>query len=248
MHKELFTELEYPVFKKGLIDEIKKHAFEGATLKIDEMYIPNLNRTIEVLGYKMGEDSYALLFDDITEKKNNEKAIRKLAYYDQLTGTYNRKIFIEKAEKELAIARSNKTKSALIMLDLDKFKEINDTYGHQCGDEILKISAKRIKNIIRKGDFAGRYGGDELLIFISNIKKEPDIEIIARRIIRSLKIPIDVEGVVICPSASLGISIYPNDGSNVDDLLRVADKNLYKAKVKRGATVLGSLFRNKKYL
>ncbi|MCG4583333.1 diguanylate cyclase [Anaerosalibacter bizertensis] len=234
LHKELFTELEYPVFKKGLIDEIKKHAFEGATLKIDEMYIPNLNRTIEVLGYKMGEDSYALLFDDITEKKNNEKAIRKLAYYDQLTGTYNRKIFIEKVEKELAIARSNKTKCILIILDLDKFKEINDTYGHYYGDEVLKISAKRIKNIIRKGDFAGRYGGDEFLIFISNIKKEPDIEIIARRIIRSLKIPIDVEGVVICPSASLGISIYPKDGLSVNELLRVADKNLYKAKIKRG--------------
>ncbi|MCB5560465.1 diguanylate cyclase [Anaerosalibacter bizertensis] len=234
LHKELFTELEYPVLKKGLIDEIKKHAFEGATLKIDEMYIPNLNRTIEVLGYKMGEDSYALLFDDITEKKNNEKAIRKLAYYDQLTGTYNRKIFIEKVEKELAIARSNKTKCILIILDLDKFKEINDTYGHYYGDEVLKISAKRIKNIIRKGDFAGRYGGDEFLIFISNIKKEPDIEIIARRIIRSLKIPIDVEGVVICPSASLGISIYPKDGLSVNELLRVADKNLYKAKIKRG--------------
>lgn len=234
LHKELFTELEYPVFKKGLIDEIKKHAFEGATLKIDEMYIPNLNRTIEVLGYKMGEDSYALLFDDITEKKNNEKAIRKLAYYDQLIGTYNRKIFIEKAEKELAIARSNKTKSALIMLDLDKFKEINDTYGHQCGDEILKISAKRIKNIIRKGDFAGRYGGDELLIFLSNIKRESNIEIIARRISKALKTPIVVEGQTIYPSASLGISIYPKDGLSVNELLRVADKNLYKAKVKRG--------------
>lgn len=234
LHKELFTELEYPVFKKGLIDEIKKHAFEGATLKIDEMYIPNLNRTIEVLGYKMGEDSYALLFDDITEKKNNEKAIRKLAYYDQLTGTYNRKIFIEKAEKELAIARSNKTKSALIMLDLDKFKEINDTYGHQCGDEILKISAKRIKNIIRKGDFAGRYGGDELLIFLSNIKRESNIEIIARRISKALKTPIVVEGQTIYPSASLGISFYPKDSLIIDGLIRVADKNLYKAKIKRG--------------
>lgn len=234
LHKELFTELEYPVFKKGLIDEIKKHAFEGATLKIDEMYIPNLNKTIEVLGYKMGEDSYALLFDDITEKKNNEKAIRKLAYYDQLTGTYNRKIFIEKAEKELAIARSNKTKSALIMLDLDKFKEINDTYGHQCGDEILKISAKRIKNIIRKGDFAGRYGGDELLIFLSNIKRESNIEIIARRISKALKTPIVVEGQTIYPSASLGISFYPKDSLIIDGLIKIADQNLYKAKVKRG--------------
>lgn len=234
LHKELFTELEYLVSKKSFTDEIKKHAFEGDTLKIDEMYIPKLDKIIEVLGYKMGEDSYALPFDDITEKKNNEKAIINLAYYDQLTNLYNRKIFMEKVEKELTIARSNKTKSALIMLDLDKFKEINDTYGHQCGDEILKISAKRIKNIIRKGDFAGRYGGDELLIFISNIKKEPDIEIIARRIIRSLKIPIDVEGVVICPSASLGISIYPKDGLSVNELLRVADKNLYKAKIKRG--------------
>ncbi|MEY8304304.1 diguanylate cyclase [Anaerosalibacter bizertensis] len=234
LHKELFTELEYPVFKKGLIDEIKKHAFEGATLKIDEMYIPNLNRTIEVLGYKMGEDSYALLFDDITEKKNNEKAIRKLAYYDQLTGTYNRKIFIEKAEKELAIARSNKTKSALIMLDLDKFKEINDTYGYYYGDEVLKISAKRIKNIIRKGDFAGRYGGDELLIFISNIKRESNIEIIARRISKALKTPIVVEGQTIYPSASLGISFYPKDSLIIDGLIKIADQNLYKAKVKRG--------------
>src|SRR5699024_2938809 len=98
----------------------------------------------------------------------------------------------------------------------------------------LKISAKRIKNIIRKGDFAGRYGGDELLIFISNIKKEPDIEIIARRISKALKTPIVVEGQTIYPSASLGISIYPKDGLNVNELLRVADKNLYKAKIKRG--------------
>ncbi|MBU5294593.1 diguanylate cyclase [Anaerosalibacter bizertensis] len=234
LHKKLFTELEYLVCKKSFTDKIKKHAFEGATLKIDEMYIPNLNKTIEVLGYKMGEDSYALIFDDITEKKNNEKAIRKLAYYDQLTGIYNRKIFIEKAEKELAIARSNKTKSALIMLDLDKFKEINDTYGHQCGDEILKISAKRIKNIIRKGDFAGRYGGDELLIFLSNIKRESNIEIIARRISKALKTPIVVEGQTIYPSASLGISFYPKDSLIIDGLIKIADQNLYKAKVKRG--------------
>ncbi|MBW4829096.1 MAG: sensor domain-containing diguanylate cyclase [Clostridiaceae bacterium] len=234
LHKELFTKLKHLVCKRSFIDEIKKHALEGDTLKIDEMHIPKLDKTIEILGYKMGKDSYALIFDDITEKKNNEKAIINLAYYDQLTNLYNRKIFMERVEKEILGARSNKSKCALIMLDLDKFKDINDTYGHYYGDEVLKISSKRIKNIIRKGDFAGRYGGDELLIFISNIKKESNIEIIARRIIRSLKIPIDVEGVVICPSASLGISIYPNDGSNVDDLLRVADKNLYKAKVKRG--------------
>ncbi len=164
---------------------------------------------------------------DIHDKKVQEEQIRRMAYYDSLTGLVNRSNFeIQVANK----IKDTKNKSALIFMDLDNFKNVNDSFGHTLGDELIIQVANILKNIINEKGVVGRLGGDEFLILLTNIKENSYVENILEEIINRFNKKILINEVAISTSASFGIALYPTDGDNFEDLLKNADTAMYKAK------------------
>lgn len=168
------------------------------------------------------------------ELKEKEKEIEKLAYYDQLTGLVNRTLFDDVAKKFLEKAKRNNSKIGLMFIDVDQFKEINDMYGHKVGDKTIVEIANLLVENTRKCDIVSRYGGDEFLILLPDIKHYSDYKIIASRIAnanKKINISDDIE---IKISLSIGVSFYPKDGDNIDDLILKADKAMYCVKNRGG--------------
>ncbi|MDC9724798.1 MAG: EAL domain-containing protein [Gammaproteobacteria bacterium] len=170
------------------------------------------------------------LFSDITEKKAAETLALKRANYDDLTGLPNRNMFNDRLAQE--IKKSNRTNKplAIFFLDLDKFKEVNDTFGHQVGDNLLIDAAKRITDCVREADTVSRLGGDEFTVILADLDDVHSIERIANNIIDSLSLPFQLDENIAYVSASIGITLYPNDAQDVSDLLKNADQAMYMAK------------------
>lgn len=163
------------------------------------------------------------------ELKQKERTINKLAYYDELTGVANRTLFYKIADEFYNNAKRNNIILGLMFIDVDKFKYINDTYGHKKGDEVLIHVAKILKKSTRKGDVVARLGGDEFLILLPFIKSYNDCKAIASRIVNNTK-DLYCKEEQIKISLSIGISILPNDGNDIDELVLQADRAMYKAK------------------
>ena len=159
--------------------------------------------------------------------KEKEKTINNLAYYDSLTGLANRTLFYKMANKFYNNSKRGNQLLALIFIDVDKFKNINDTYGHKVGDEILKEVSKLLMNSTRKGDLVARFGGDEFLVLLPCIKKYEDIKIVESRIQSIKDKTLKLGEIEIKISLSLGISAYPKDGNNIEELITKADKKMY---------------------
>lgn len=171
---------------------------------------------------------------DISKCKKSEVLIQKqanklykLAHYDMLTGLANRVLLTEKLTQSILTSKQTNRPLALMFIDFNKFKPINDSLGHHIGDKILKIIAKRLKNIIRSKDIAARFGGDEFIILIHN---SHDFSSIKNKIVNIFNEPIKVAKHTIHLSCSIGISIYPTDATTIDGLLKDADKKMYKQK------------------
>ncbi|MDD2926283.1 EAL domain-containing protein [Rhodoferax sp.] len=169
------------------------------------------------------------IFDDITEKKDYERRLVHLANYDQLTDLPNRNLMQQDVELLLAQARQDNQGMALMFVDLDKFKHINDTLGHPAGDMVLKEVANRFKAQIEPANILARWGGDEFVVAIPGADGIKAANV-AKQLIESLQRPFSIEGSRYHISMSAGIAIYPADGRNVDSLLRCADTAMYKAK------------------
>ncbi len=168
------------------------------------------------------------------ELKEKEKEIEKLAYYDRLTGLANRTLFYNVAEKFLEDSKRNNKKLGLMFIDIDRFKRINDMYGHKVGDKVLAEVANILIKSTRKNDIVSRHGGDEFLILLPDIKDYNNYRTIASRIAnanKKIKINDDIE---IDLSLSIGVSFYPKDGDNIDQLISKADKAMYCVKSKGG--------------
>ena len=171
---------------------------------------------------------------DITERKQNEEALRKRAFYDPLTGLPNRDLFLERLKH--AIGRSSRRSSdlfAVLFLDLDGFKEINDSMGHLIGDRLLILVAEKLLNCIRPGDTVSRLGGDEFAVLLEQIDSEQNAMAIAARIHRELSAPLKIEGKRVFTSTSIGIALYAHslcDSENPNQLLENADMAMYRAK------------------
>jgi diguanylate cyclase len=163
-----------------------------------------------------------------------EAGSRNAALHDKLTGLPNRSLFNDRLEHGIAQAKRHRRILAVMFVDLDKFKDINDTYGHQTGDAVLRAIAERLKHNTREDDTVSRYGGDEFIYLLTQIREQRDIAMIAAKLIQTIRAPINVtvRDIIVNPSlgASVGISIYPRDGATADALIASADQAMYGAK------------------
>ena len=167
---------------------------------------------------------------DVTEQKKAEQEIYRLAHYDQLTGKPNRFLLRDRLHQNIAQGSREGHKLAVLFLDLDRFKWVNDTFGHHAGDKLLKIVAERLSSCVREVDTVARIGGDEFVVVLYGILSNEDPATFARRFLEELSRPTRIEGREIINTASIGIAIYPMDGHDVDSLLRKADTAMYAAK------------------
>ncbi len=170
------------------------------------------------------------IVQDITGKKSAEEEIKHIADHDALTGLPNRRLFIELTRLEVAQARRNRKKIAFLFLDLDRFKNVNDTLGHGAGDEMLMEVAYRIRRNLRKSDTVARVGGDEFNIILPDIARGEDGSEIASKLVASFQAPFFIAGHELRMTASIGISVYPDDDEDMDTLFRYADIAMYYAK------------------
>jgi diguanylate cyclase (GGDEF)-like protein/PAS domain S-box-containing protein len=174
--------------------------------------------------------NYVAVFSDITEQKSNIEQLKRLAHYDLLTGVPNRYLFTKRLENLIQTSSRYNQQFALLFLDLDRFKYINDTLGHQAGDLLLQKVAQRLKGILRKKDTIARIGGDEFVIILPNLKHIREAVQTAEMIIEALKSSFFLNGQEVYISTSIGISFYPYDGEDIETLVRNADRAMYQAK------------------
>jgi len=169
---------------------------------------------------------------DITERKRAEQQLAYMATHDALTGLPNRVLFNDRLTLALAQAHRHQQKLAVMLLDLDRFKDINDTLGHSVGDQLLRVVSKRLHRLLRESDTLGRMGGDEFLFLVPDITRLEHATEVARKILVSFQEPFSVEGHELRTTASIGVTIYPDDGADADTLLKNADIAMYRAKQK----------------
>ncbi len=161
---------------------------------------------------------------------NNLGDLARSSQRDALTDTPNRALMLDRMEIAIAMARRHQTHAALLFLDLDFFKRINDSMGHTVGDEVLQLVARRLESVVRDSDTVSRYSGDEFLVLLVDMVHESDAALIAAKILAALSAPSIIGGHVVRLSASIGISIYPNDGEDTATLINRADNAMYRAK------------------
>ncbi len=170
------------------------------------------------------------MMEDISERKLAESTIRRLAFYDPLTDLPNRRLMRERLERAIIWSRRGGTQAALLYIDLDRFKTVNDTLGHSVGDALLKAAAIRLAHCVREEDTISRLGGDEFAVVLGNVHGSEEAVAVAEKIIATMQAPFPVDEHEIFITASVGISLYPTDTADMDSLLKNADIALYQAK------------------
>jgi diguanylate cyclase (GGDEF)-like protein/PAS domain S-box-containing protein len=177
---------------------------------------------------------YVVIFKDITVRKQLEEKIKYHAYYDNLTNLPNRVLLKDRLSQALTYAQLHNEKLAVMFIDLDRFKLVNDTLGHSYGDYLLQQVAKRLRGCIQKGSTVSRQGGDEFTIILPSIHKEAEITAVTDRILKAFSSSFDLKGNEVFIKPSIGISIFPEDGDSVDSLIKNADTAMYKSKELHG--------------
>lgn len=179
------------------------------------------------LGRRRGR---VLVFRDISERKRQQEAVERLAYQDMLTGLPNRAAFFERLDLELAHARRESSKVALLFIDLDGFKAVNDTHGHRAGDFLLKVVARRLRDCLREVDTVARLAGDEFTVILPGVSTVDDAQLVAQKLMLEIADPIDIVSTRVRVTPSIGIALYPDDALDRDDLLQHADQAMYRSK------------------
>jgi len=167
---------------------------------------------------------------EIAKLRQTEEITKQLAYHDSLTGLPNRRLFNDRLNVAIGYAQRNRHKLAMLLLDLDQFKDVNDTLGHSVGDKLLKAVSERLINILRKSDTVARMGGDEFMLMLPEMALGEDAAKVAAKILNAFQDPFVFEGYELRITTSIGIAIYPHDGEDSDTLVKNADIAMYCAK------------------
>lgn len=203
--------------------EIMRTGNKGESLVLEQVVTPLMNEQGQLT-------HFVVILHDVTVRKMQELLMKHQAYHDPLTDLPNRIMFEDRLEQALAHARRNGTLLALFFLDLDNFKPINDCYGHQTGDRVLRVVAKRLATCVRSTDTVARLCGDEFAVILQGLDRIQDIRQVAQKILECLTPPIRLGGQDIPNQISIGIAVYPKDSTDPHQLLQVADQAMYRAK------------------
>ncbi|MBO8137839.1 MAG: EAL domain-containing protein [Desulfotomaculum sp.] len=212
-------------------NELKEVLLEKKFICFEKYYRP-INKWYEIKIYSFSQ-GLAVFFNDISERKQSEEKIKHFAYHDPLTNIPNRVLLKNRLDNEINRARRSNNLLCVMFLDLDKFKIINDTLGHEMGDRMLVSVARRLAGCLREGDTVARLGGDEFIILLPEIENVSKVKNVVHRIINRLKKPFAFDGQEFYITSSIGVAIYPTDGTDAETLIKNADKAMYYAK-KRG--------------
>jgi diguanylate cyclase (GGDEF)-like protein len=230
--KEMITKALDEAINKGIGYDLELETFTTKDRKID------VRTTCTVTLEKGVPVRLAGIFQDISDQKNNQRKLEKSnrdladansalklsAYYDALTGLPNRNLLTDRIEQALAKSARNKTFVAIAFIDLDGFKVVNDSHGHNVGDGLLKMVAKQLMKVLREGDTLSRFGGDEFVAVIDDLCEPIQSDEIVTRMLEAVSSTLRVEGKLLKISASIGMTIYPRDSASPDQLLRHADQ------------------------
>lgn len=234
MGKSVYDFLEQNYVEQGK-DRYRK-ILESGQVGISEYKIKKLNGNVihaeakSIVTIFEGIPAIQTVARDITEKKKLEERLKYLALHDELTELPNRRLFKNRLKESILQAELDQKYIALLYLDCDNFKHINDTFGHEMGDKVLKEFSKRISSCIRDSDTLARFGGDEFMVLIPNIDSKQVAFQIVNNILRAVKEPLTLEGEELILSSSIGVAFYPFDGKNHDVLIKKADSAMYLAK------------------
>ena len=231
---ELLEYISLQVKTKGeFLNSVKKYFQQGDSIKITKL------ETIDEHIFEFYSEPYKLnnkisgrilSFRDITKPALLEKEIEHQATHDSLTNLPNRALLLDRLQQALVNAKRNNNRFSVLFLDLDRFKLINDSFGHLAGDQLLQHVSKRLLDALRESDTIARVGGDEFIAIINLTQHDNDLPNIIDRILNAFKKPFKLLDNVVTVSASIGVSVFPQDGSTLDELLRTADTAMYKAK------------------
>jgi diguanylate cyclase (GGDEF)-like protein/PAS domain S-box-containing protein len=189
-----------------------------------------VNVTVSSMRDAMGHQRFLALIEDISRRKEAEEELLRLANHDALTGLPNRLLLEDRLSQAIAHAHRTKRQVAVMFIDLDRFKNINDSLGHDAGDEVIVEIACRITGCLREADTVARQGGDEFVVVLSDMAQEDDATIVAEKILDALFQPMILSGQEVFPTGSIGVSLYPRDGQDTQTLLKHADAAMYRAK------------------
>ena len=228
-------DLVYPEDRETVREKAIESLKCGSSLPCEYRFVRKSGEIIWVLEkvtsteYK-GRRATVGSFMDITERKQLEQKFADMATHDPLTGLPNRLLLSDRLDVGLAQAQRNDTRLAVMMLDLDRFKTVNDTFGHSVGDELLRAAGERLIGIVRKSDTVARMGGDEFVVFLLQIDKMEDAIRVSQKILGAFRKPFVLDAYQIRITTSIGIAIYPEDGEDVETLFKNADTAMYWAK------------------
>lgn len=229
IHPEDFASLQNQI--QQLIDnQVKLYQSEHQCYRKDNESIWVSTMISMVHDQEMKPSYFVVQVQNITLQKKAEERLRHMAYHDPLTGLANRNKLEQFLNQILAQSRRHQESFALMFIDLDRFKNINDTIGHEAGDLLLQIIADRLKGAIRNTDLVARLGGDEFVIVVTDVHKSESVAVIAHKILESVMQAVVIKGQELYITTSIGISLYPFDGQNMQTLMKNADLALYRAK------------------
>ncbi|MDO6745892.1 bifunctional diguanylate cyclase/phosphodiesterase [Gilvimarinus sp. 1_MG-2023] len=230
--QEIQTKLEEQILRGFYSEDSGKWQAEYLAITASGHKFWLMQTVTAILGPDQELEYYVCVGQDITDLKEKQQEVEKLAYYDHLTGLANRTLF--KSQLQLALGRVSRSgqKMALFYIDLDHFKRINDTFGHESGDYLLIEVSRRLRECLRQEDVVARLGGDEFAVLLHHVESPQYAYVVADKIIQALNKPIDIQTKEVIPGGSIGITIAPDDSVDIDVLMKNADLAMYQAKEK----------------
>lgn len=232
-----FDPEERKIFARQVIEKGGLNAYEMRFRKKDGSTIWGAMTAKAVYDKKSGEPLFFdCIIEDVTERKKTEEEMRRLAYYDALTGLPNRALFMDRLNMAIARASREKGRVALMMFDLDFFKDVNDTMGHLAGDQLLRGVARRLQKQLRKSDTIARLGGDEFMVIYAGVSDHSQVDMLAGKLLDVFARPFRLDKKQVRITASIGVAVYPDDADDLDMMLRKVDVALYRAKDNGGNT------------